>query len=640
MSWIFRVGLLLSLVTLFWVYKGSFNNGFYFDDEHTIVQNEAIRHLDQWPTFFKDATTFSSLPRNRAYRPVTTWLNAWDFHQAQGLDQKQFHRTNLLLHLLGMVGLYLLVVILLRKSQLPPNLSEAMALTAAILFGFNAVNAETLNYVIARSDLLANAMVIWTLVVYLWPMGRKIALYLVPLVIGILTKQTGFVAVPLIVLLEIWFGNQGSKFSIGRIVKRSFISIIVGFGLVGFNHWVMTPASTVSSAPHDPLTYALGQLYVNWHYITQMFWPDHLTADPDFTLSFVTATSQVIQGIICLVVLLTALTISWIKKWQLAGFGWCWMLVAAAPTSLVPLFQIANDHRIPLLLMGVVIAIVGHLSVLFQTEKAMIGWGSTGLLVLTLLTLHLPVIQTRNQIWSTAESLWKDVTIKSPKNGRGFMNYGLALMERGAYQEAERAYLTAIQIAPEFSYTYLNLAILKGAKGQHEQAIFRFKQALALEPNNPDFMTYYGRYWMERQFYAKSRVWLEKAINISPTHILANQLLPRVYDLLRETQAQWAPTIERQIDKVAADPNAKNWIDLSLLYYKAGEFEQCINSCEQALKIAPNNTVALNNMCTAYNHLGQFEKAILSCEKALAIDPNFELAKGNLVEAKLGAGER
>jgi len=47
----------------------------------------------------------------------------------------------------------------------------------------------------------------------------------------------------------------------------------------------------------------------------------------------------------------------------------------------------------------------------------------------------------RNIIWHTEESLWLDVTIKSPNNGRGLMNYGLTQMAKGNYADADIYFL-------------------------------------------------------------------------------------------------------------------------------------------------------------------------------------------------------
>ena len=41
------------------------------------------------------------------------------------------------------------------------------------------------------------------------------------------------------------------------------------------------------------------------------------------------------------------------------------------------------------------------------------------------------------------QNLWYDGTIKSPNNGRGLMNYGLTLMARGDYDNAEDYFIQA-----------------------------------------------------------------------------------------------------------------------------------------------------------------------------------------------------
>ena len=50
------------------VYANHFDNGFYFDDSHTIVENHYIREIRNIPLFFTDPTTFSVLPANQSYR--------------------------------------------------------------------------------------------------------------------------------------------------------------------------------------------------------------------------------------------------------------------------------------------------------------------------------------------------------------------------------------------------------------------------------------------------------------------------------------------------------------------------------------------------------------------------------------------
>lgn len=50
----------------------------------------------------------------------------------------------------------------------------------------------------------------------------------------------------------------------------------------------------------------------------------------------------------------------------------------------------------------------------------------------------------RNEVWRTDESLWYDVTIKSPNNGRRLMNYGLSQVSKGRYEIALSYYNRAL----------------------------------------------------------------------------------------------------------------------------------------------------------------------------------------------------
>src|SRR6267378_1229520 len=88
-----RVGLggALLLVAILAAYSNHFHNSFHFDDAHTIVTNASIRELGNIPKFFRDATTFSSLPSNQSYRPLVSTLLAIDYRLAHGLEPFWFH---------------------------------------------------------------------------------------------------------------------------------------------------------------------------------------------------------------------------------------------------------------------------------------------------------------------------------------------------------------------------------------------------------------------------------------------------------------------------------------------------------------------------------------------------------------------
>src|SRR2546421_4550589 len=84
------LGVVFLLAVLLAAYANHFHNSFHFDDAHTIVNNAAIRELRNIPLFFRDATTFSSLPSNQSYRPLVSTLLAIDY-RVGGLQPFWFH---------------------------------------------------------------------------------------------------------------------------------------------------------------------------------------------------------------------------------------------------------------------------------------------------------------------------------------------------------------------------------------------------------------------------------------------------------------------------------------------------------------------------------------------------------------------
>jgi len=61
----------------------------------------------------------------------------------------------------------------------------------------------------------------------------------------------------------------------------------------------------------------------------------------------------------------------------------------------------------------------------------------------------------RNKVWQTEGTLWREVTIKSPQNGRGLMNYGNTLMAKGDYGGALDHFHRALVLAPQYSVLFV-----------------------------------------------------------------------------------------------------------------------------------------------------------------------------------------
>ena len=160
------------------------------------------------------------------------------------------------------------------------------------------------------------------------------------------------------------------------------------------------------------------------------------------------------------------------KKTAPITFGILWFFVALIPTSsLHPLVQVSNSHRMFFPYIGLALAVSWAFAMLcFKYEKFLIAktWRTTAVSVLFSVVLigYAYGAHVRNEVWDSGENLWYDVTVKSPKNGRGLMNYGLVKMRNGEYAEAEEYFTKALEFLPYWTYTNINMAVLKDAMGK------------------------------------------------------------------------------------------------------------------------------------------------------------------------------
>ena len=629
-------GLILVLILTSLVYSNHFDNPFFFDDSHTIQSNQAITSLDEWIGFFTDASTFSSLPANRSYRPMITLMNAIDYKLAGGLNPSYFHYHIFFWYLVTIVLFFGLIHSLYTKSA-QNQVSEfnilLVSLLTTLFFALHTINAETVNYICARSDSFSTLCVIVSLLLFINSKTRKYHLYILSMVIGIWTKQTALMFVPILFVYIILFEEKiqinDLKNWFIKIFKVMAIPTILGGGLFLFNQLYLTPSSTVSTNFQvTKFEYISTQFYVMVHYLGNFILPTSLSADPDLEIIKPFYDKRILLGVlVALIMLVIAFKTSRNKKTLPIAFGILWFFIASLPTSLVPLYQIANDHRMFFPFIGIFIAIgwAVFLYVNSATRKG-IKYGSLALVLVLTLSYSFGTYQ-RNKVWKNAETLWKDVTVKSPNNGRGLMNYGLSQMTLGNYTIAEKYFLDAQKIQPNYYILEINLGVLYGALKNNQKAEAHFLKAISLNSSAPNPEYYYARFLNENGQGRSAIKYLHKALQKSSSHIPSQMLLNAIS--VKE------PSLETQIENLnikikSEKTNPDLYIELSEKLYLNNQYEKAIDVCIQLLKFAPNNKLAYNNMCASYNQLKEWDLAKTACQNALTIDPNFQIAKNNL----------
>ena len=540
------------LVVIIAAYANHFQNTFHRDDGHTIITNTSIRELGNIPLFFRDGTTFSSLPSNQSYRPLVSTLLAIDYRLAHGLQPFWFHLSIFTLFI-ALTLLLALVIHHLLESEAASLPNRWIALAAAACYALHPANADTINYIIASADVISALGVIASFALYFaFPRLRRYFLYVLPAAIAILAKPTAAIFPVLFAVFRLCFPNETRR----RPARIRFVEVVPPFVICGavvlfVQH--MTPPSWMAGEVNAH-KYLVTQPYVALLYFKTFFWPTGLSADYDLNL-FVTTDDVRLWIGFAFGVLISAGTIvaAVFQKTRMIGFGLLWFLIALLPTSLFPLAEVMNDYRAFLPYMGLVIAIAGAAAWLVARLERQRSWTKIAATCAVALFLCANAYATfqRNKVWKTEETLWHDVVLKSPRNGIGLTAYGMTLVNNGDFAGALDYLHRAQQIMPEYPELLINLAIAESVTKQSAAAEQHFKDALRLAPSFPDSYTYYARYLLSNSRTDEARALLHSALELSPTDLTARELLKQadLADLVSPTQDHGVVHLGRNKDK-------------------------------------------------------------------------------------------
>ncbi len=635
------VGGALLLAGLLAAYSNHFQNAFHFDDFHTITDNPSVRDVANIPKFFTDARLSSVRPANQSYRPLTSASLALDYRLGRGYVPFYFHLSTFVWFAV-LLGFVFLLFHKAMEAADPHPTNGWTALLATGLYGLHPAMAETVNYIIQRADLYSTLGVVAGVVVWAWrPSWRTKGIYLLPPLLGVLAKAPALVFPLMLAAWALLVESEDRKW-----MKQVALAFVVFIGATLLTRLVTPPSFNPGAS--SPYLYWVTQPWVALHYFKTFFLPTGLTADTDMRPLTGLFSDEAIAGI-ALVCALAYAAVRAARKPRTGpiAFGIVWFLLALAPTSLLPLAEVENDHRMFFPFVGLTLAVVWPVRLLVL-ENARRRWAAVAA-ALVVLVAFASATYARNAVWRTEETLWADVASKSPRNGRGLMNYGLTLMARGDYQGALNLFERAEVYTPNYSLLEINHGIALGGLHRAADAERHFQRAIALDPDDAASYFYYARWLRERGRLEESAAGLTTAIAKNPMAFDARYMLMEEYatqgrreslrTLAMET-LKLAPgdeTAERYlklappVSGAPATPEA--YIELSLDHYRAGRYRECVAAAKEALRLRPDYAEAYNNIAAAEAASAKWDDAIAAAREAIRLKPDFQLAKNNLAWA-------
>jgi tetratricopeptide (TPR) repeat protein len=390
------------------------------------------------------------------------------------------------------------------------------------------------------------------------------------------------------------------------------------------------------------MAYLRSQPGVILQYLRLAFWPWPQCFD--YAWPVVQSWRQAALPSIAVAVLLVATLWGLIRRsgWALAGV---WFFVILAPTSsLMPLGDLAAEHRMYLPLAAVVTvavivayaagaAVLGGLLRSEQHRRAVAAAVASLALAVPAAALGYRTYR-RNRLYHTDLALWRDTVRHCPENARAHLNYGSELRRRGDVESAAKHFREAIRLDRDYITAWMSLVDMLVDMGRPRQALQRAREAAEAGVSGVGMDFVRGRALRALGRDREAARLFEAVINA-----------PRASDERRSQAATSLGLIHLRHgrpDDAAAHfrfatelhpRNARAQANLGKLLMDANYLEQAEGHLHRAVELEPQNAVSRNWLAICLARRNNLPEAIRHWEAAVRTDPAMTDAMHNLVLA-------
>jgi len=602
---------------------------FVFDDYSSIIENESIRNI---PGLLKN------FYHNR-YLPLLSFA----FNYAiGGLNPFGYHVINNLIHVINALLVYYLVFLAFETPFFRSHGDTAVAsrffiaFSSASIFIAHPIQTQAVTYVAQRSALMATTFYLLSLIMYIkWrlvhnsqftvhslqtpnpelqtrrlkPAATHYTLYAISFICAILamkSKEIAFTLPLIIVFYELCFFsktlNRKRFFYLFPILLTILIIPLSMLNINGHGGGIIQDVDITSRETGNisRTDYLITQFRVGMTYLKLLVFPVNQTFDYDYPVFHSFSDPQVFLSFLCLLTIFclgvflfhrsrspsidSSLSASnpglTNRGLRLIAFGIIWFFVTiSVESSIIPIRDVINEHRLYLPSIGVFIACVAAIDQTISAKKMKIGIVVFLVLILSLTTYN------RNSIWKDPQMLWQDVIKKSPNNARAYNNLGVVFKNQGEFDKAIEQFKKSLNANRNYTAVYSNLGDVQYRLGNYDNAVAYFKQALT-------------------------------GLFDQQLHLDILNKLGRTYSAMGQTEKA-IETFEKAAGLFPTSVSVLN--NLGVQYVKTDRIDSAIEIFEKAIKIR-EEPYLFSNLALAYARKGDKEKNRLMYQKAVELE--------------------
>jgi tetratricopeptide (TPR) repeat protein len=536
-----------------------------------------------------------------------------------GLRPVGYHLTNMLLHGISIVLVYLLWV--------QCGVGPVECLATALVFACHPLQVESVAWIAARKNLLAA-------------------------VFGLAFVRAFLAAKPLLgtTLLLLALGSKGTA-----VVFPCWAAVAV---FLGFGKWsrrqalpwlilflaLAVPRAMITAVAQAPVIMSnrvarmsllqrmavMGPVFATQ--VRQFFLPYGLClvyspGSPSWVSARVLLSWEAVA-------LLLILLVWWARRERHVMLAACWVGLAMLPTAqIVPAPLSQADRYAHLALVGA--ALLG-VKLLRPLER--VRWWLPGMVLgLWCGTVFVPLTHARLAVWQDSATLGEDTANHETQSGVGWNILGNYHVERGETDLAEAAWRRALEPNPDYSQPHYNLALLLLTQGRLAEAEVEAETFLRVDKARAaDGDCLLGSILLAQQRSRDSLPYFDRALQRSPEMSAARYGRAVAHLRLGQLDAA-ADDLQALIEPGNEDPNLMAM--LAAVRLRQGHAPEALDLARQATARDPRSGVAWDAVGQALLASGDVDGAEAALRTGIAATPNLADLHYHLAQLHESRGE-
>jgi serine/threonine protein kinase/tetratricopeptide (TPR) repeat protein len=220
-------------------------------------------------------------------------------------------------------------------------------------------------------------------------------------------------------------------------------------------------------------------------------------------------------------------------------------------------------------------------------------------------------------------------TLAEASLGRSYLVKYFDSKEKKWIEFARQACERSVGLDPELTEGHVCLGNLYIGRGQYEQAILQFKEALNQDPKGDDAQRGLADAYQQAGQLQAAEETYQKALLLRPSYGLNYERLGGLY--FSQGRYEQAAAMFRRVTELTPD-SRWGYTNLGATYYSAGRLDEAAAMYKRTLEIQPD-AAAYSNLAVIYFFTGRYAESARTFEKAAELEPQQYVLWGNLADA-------